>query len=547
MKKIFVLLLFPLQLAAQSLPDSTQKKIDDVFKAFNKTTPGCAIAVTKNGKIIFSKGYGMANLEYGIPIEPSTIFHIASESKQYVAFCLLLLEQQGKLSLDDDIRKYLDYVPDFGKKISIKQLIHHTSGLRDQWQLLANAGWQLDDVITLEHVVKLVSKQRALNFNPGDEHMYCNTGYTLMGEIVAKVSGKSLRDFAKENIFSKLDMNNTHFHDNYRELVKGRAYSYFGIGLRFESAPLNYSIVGATSLFTTVEDEVKWLNNYDSAKIGGKALIEKMYETIVLNNGKKINYAFGIAIDEWKGWKRIGHGGADAGYRTYACRFPEEQLGIAVFSNLGSNNPTQIATQVADILLPAKPAKPARTINKPDSNELKKLQGRYYTDRGQQLSYVWEKGQLLNRQVSQTSGGTAVNFSAEGKDRYITGDGSLLTVTLNNGGDSVSSFTIDAPNSVLNFIRQPNPAPVISNKDYVGRFYNDETEAYYTITEKDGKLILQHRKFSDAVLNNVAADQFSTFFWWMPNIKFIRGRNGKVTAFEVNGGRILHLKYERIR
>ena len=353
MKYIILVLLLPFVVNAQDLPDSTIKKIDNIFKNFDSNTPGCAVAIMKKGEVIFKKGYGMATMEYNAPISSSTIFHIASESKQYVAFCMLLLEQQGKLSVDDDIRKYLDYVPDFGKKITIKNLIHHTSGLRDQWQLLANAGWQLDDVITQDHVIKLVSKQKALNFSPGEEMLYCNTGYTLMAEIVKKTSGLTLRQYCDSFIFKPLGMNNTHFHDDYREIVKNRAYSYSPKrGGGYQNAVLSYSIVGATSLFTTVEDEIKWLRNYETGQVGGKALIERMYETGVLNDGKKLKYAFAISIDDYKGWKYIGHGGGDAGFRTYACRFPEQELGIVVFSNLGTVNPTQLSFQVADAFLP---------------------------------------------------------------------------------------------------------------------------------------------------------------------------------------------------
>jgi len=260
MKYILTLLLVPLQIFAQ-LPDSTLKKIDDIFKNYNSKTPGCAVAVTKNGELILQKGYGSANLEYNIPITPQTIFHIASVSKQYVAFCMLLLEKEGKLSLDDDIRKHLDYVPDFGHTITIRQLIWHTSGLRDQWQLFANAGWQLDDVIKQEHVVKMVSAQKSLNFKPGEEWMYCNTGYTLMAEIVKKVSGLTLRQYTEQNIFKPLGMNDSHFNDNYEELVPGRAYSYSGSGTSYKNSVLSYSTYGATSLLTTVLDEAKWLNN----------------------------------------------------------------------------------------------------------------------------------------------------------------------------------------------------------------------------------------------------------------------------------------------
>src|SRR5215471_18391031 len=198
-------------------------KVDEVFSRFEKPeSPGCALAVIKDGQIAYERGYGMSNLEYGIPISPSSIFHVASISKEFTAMAIVLLSQHGKLSLDDEVRKYIAEVPDFGDRITIRQLIHHTSGMRDQWSLLEMAGWREDDVITEGDILELVSRQKALNFKPGEEHVYSNTGYTLLAIIVKRVSGQSLREFADANIFKPLGMTRTHFHDDHSMIVKDR-------------------------------------------------------------------------------------------------------------------------------------------------------------------------------------------------------------------------------------------------------------------------------------------------------------------------------------
>jgi len=200
----------------QAASESVESKVDKIFSEWDKwDSPGASLAVLKAGQIIYKRGYGCAQLEYNIPIVPSTVFHVASVSKQFTAFAAALLANRGKLSLDEDIRKYLPEVPDFGKTITLKHLIYHTSGLRDQWEALAIAGWRLDDVITKEHILKLVRNQRELNFAPGEEHLYCNTGYSLLAEIVARVSGQSFPDWTAENIFKPLGMSNTHFHDDH--------------------------------------------------------------------------------------------------------------------------------------------------------------------------------------------------------------------------------------------------------------------------------------------------------------------------------------------
>jgi CubicO group peptidase (beta-lactamase class C family) len=548
MKKYLFLLVFPVCLRARTLPDTIQQKIDQVFKSYTSKTPGCAIAIIQNGALVFQKGYGMANLEYSIPVSPNTIFHIASESKQYVAFCILLLEKQGKLSVDDDVRKYLDFVPDFGYKITIRHLILHTSGLRDQWQLLANAGWQLDDVITQEHVLKLIAQQKALNFPPGEEFLYCNTGYTLLAEIVKKVSGLSLRQFVDQNIFKPLGMENSHFNDDYREIVPNRAYSYFPKGNGFQNAILSYSIVGATSLLTTVLDEVKWLDNLETGKVGGKELVEKMKETGNLNDGRKLNYAYALTIDKFKGWEQIGHGGGDAGFRTYACRIPEKKLGLVVFSNSSIADPGYLVRQVAGILITDSKEEPKSVSNLryADSTLLKKLQGSYYSERGNTGKLIWENGKLQARNFFLPSPNN-IKLSILTTNRYALDEkGPFLIVDEKNASaDPVMEMKIENPNNIILYMRQPKTAQVIT-AEFSGRYYCPETEAFYIITEKDGVLSLEHRKFSTVTLKYIAPDQFTCSNWWMDHIRFLRDTNGKITAFEVNSGRIQHLRYNKL-
>jgi CubicO group peptidase (beta-lactamase class C family) len=548
MKKLLFCLLLPFSLTAQQLPDSVTRKIDSIFKFYTAATPGCAVAVTKNGAVIFQKGYGLANMEYAVPVTPNTIFHIASESKQYVAFCILLLEKEGKLSLDDDIRKYLDYVPDFGQKITIRHLIHHTSGLRDQWQLLASAGWQLDDVITQEHIIKLVSKQKALNFAPGEEWLYCNTGYTLLAEIVKKVSGLTLRQYADKNIFQPLGMKDTHFHDDYTEIVPGRAYSYnFRQAGKFQHAVLSYSTVGATSLFTTVLDEAKWLNNYETGTVGGKDLVEKMYQVGVLNDGRKLTYAFALNIGKYKGWQQIGHGGGDAGFRTYAGRFPEKGLGIVVFSNYGAADPTGLTNRIADVFITGnnEGPKPVDTYFT-DSTLLKKLPGKYYTDRGDLARFSWQNGQLFRHNIN-TGASFEIKLVAEGNNRYRLPMGGVLVLEeKNTSRDSILELKIETPNNVQWFKRLSTIDRKVT-AEFAGNYFSAETEAFYYITYKDGQLTLEHRKYPSVPLKNIAPDQFTCPHWWMNHIRFIRDKQQKVIAFEVNSGRVMHLRYDRVK
>jgi CubicO group peptidase (beta-lactamase class C family) len=339
---------------AEPLAMEPGARVDQIVRASlggAEKTPGVAVAVQRDGKLIYHKGFGYADLEQNTKISPTTIFHIASVSKQFTAFAIAMLADQGKISLDDDIRKFFPEMHDFGTPITVRQLAHHTSGLRDQWSLLSMAGWRLDDVITMNQIMRLVSKQTELNFKPGDEHLYCNTGFTLMGEIVHRVTKKPFSEWCKENIFDPIGMKNTLFYDDHERVVENRAYSYHEGSKGYQKSVLSYANAGATSLFTTVEDLSLWAQNFETMKVGNPNVMKIMESRYVLNNGDTIDYAFGQVASTYKGLNMRSHGGADAGYRTFFMRFPDQHFSISVFSNSASFPVTDLSFQLADLYL----------------------------------------------------------------------------------------------------------------------------------------------------------------------------------------------------
>lgn len=334
-------------------------EFDKLFAQFDDINkPGASVAVLQDGEVVFSKGYGSANLEYDIPVSPDTMFHVASVSKQFTVFAILLLAEEGKLDFDDDVRQYIPEVPDFGHTITLRHLASHTSGMRDQWNLLRMAGWRLDDVITTEHVLKMVAKQKELNFKPGEEFLYSNTGFTLLAEVVARVSGKSFAQFSQERLFTPLNMSNSLFYDDHQKIVSNRAYSYEPIDNGYQKSVLNYANVGATSLFTTAEDLLKWSENFTKTTVGSPAIIEQMNTLATLNNGDTFGGAYGQFISHYNGIKYIQHSGGDAGFRSYLARFPEQNLAIAILNNGADARPWELALQIAERFLDINPPPP---------------------------------------------------------------------------------------------------------------------------------------------------------------------------------------------
>ncbi|MCL6273291.1 serine hydrolase [Muricauda sp. 2012CJ35-5] len=530
------------------------EEVDELFTVWDtNNAPGAAVAIVKDGEILYKKGYGISNLEYNIPITPTSIFHIASVSKQFTVFSILLLEKQGKLSLDDDIRKYIPEVPDFGKTITLRHLASHTSGLRDQWNLLSMAGWRMDDVITKEHILKLVAKQKELNFNPGDEYAYCNTGFTLLAEVVSRISEMSFAEFTKANIFDPLKMDNTLFYDDHEKIVKDRAYSYSSGSNGYKKSVLNYANVGATSLFTTVEDLSLWAMNFSDLTVGDSAMINTMNTPAVLNNGKTFGGALGQFVGEYKGLNEIQHGGADAGYRSYLTRFPEENLAVIVFSNSAEFNSGRMAHKVVDIYLKDK-IKTDDSSNEVseetnsdditiDKNVLATYVGAFELQPGFVITISENESQLSAEATGQPMVSlkpiSATEFNVDGVDakiEFIPNEGqNIQLIKLHQGGQ-----IMDAPR-----IKEFDKTAVVLS-DFSGDFYSEELATTYNFTVVGDKLIAKHSRLSDFNLNPVKKDIFNGEAWFFGQVEFIRDENNTIKGCKVSNGRVRNLYFEKV-
>jgi CubicO group peptidase (beta-lactamase class C family) len=527
--------------------DDRGKAIDAIFQEWSRPdTPGAAVAVIQGGRLAFEKGYGVANLEYDIPITPRTIFHVASVSKQFTAMALVLLEQDGKLSLEDDVHKYLPELPDYGSKIAIRNLLQHTSGIRDQWQTLSLAGWRMDDVITQQQILRMLFRQKELNFPPGTRHLYSNGGYTLAAEIVARVSGKPFPQFCDERIFRPLGMTRTHFHDDLRRIVRDRAYSYEKAKDGYEASPLNYANVGATSLFTTATDLVKWLDNFRQPKVGGPAAIARLQEQAVLADGKKIDYALGLSIGSYRGLKTISHGGADAGYRSYVLWLPEAEVGVAVVSNLGSFDATLAARRVAAVFAGQKMTAEAAEPKAPrqeaavDAGALDRYAGYYRLEGGELVHVAAEGGKLMadmgddSYELKPVAPNRFHVDLAGAEVEFAPASGGGMSVKVQQGGGSIKGSRIVLASFDAKDLTE-----------YLGAYWSEELETQYTILVKDGKLFADHARHGQIALIPVAKDQFQSSKWFMQDVKFLRDSAGHVTGLTVSGGRASAIRFTR--
>lgn len=331
------------------------ERVDRLFRKWDRTdTPGCSVAVVKDGEFVYEKSYGMASLKFGIPNSPDTIYRIGSNTKQFTVFAIYLLEQDGLLELHDDVQLYIDEFPDFGESITIQHLIHHTSGLRDYFGLMVFGGWNLmEDLINKEQALHLVSRQSALNFLPGENFIYSNTGYMLLAEIVARVSGQSFAEFAKERIFEPLGMTDTQCRDNHKKIVERYADPYEPSPEGgYNISPLNFSSVGEGGIISTVRDLAKWDQNFYDPQVGDRRIFLRMEQSGMLNNGTPTGYSGGLIVGEYNGEKIVYHGGDLGGYHGNLLRYPHQHLSIITLSNsadLDSSVLLEKSLQIADI------------------------------------------------------------------------------------------------------------------------------------------------------------------------------------------------------
>jgi CubicO group peptidase (beta-lactamase class C family) len=522
--------------------DATTTQVDAVFSQWDKSnSPGCSLAVYRDGEIVYSRGYGMADLEHGIALSPSSVFHIASVSKQFAAASVALLAQEGRLSLDDQVRKYVPELPDFGKPITIRQLVHHTSGLRDQWELLEFSGWRYSkDLITDDDVMSLVKRQKALNFAPGEKYSYSNTGYTLLAQIVQRVTGKSFREFTSERFFRPLGMRNTHFRDDFSEIVPDMAYGYVRDGEVFKTSVTNFDTVGATSLLTTVEDLALWDRNFQDAKVGGPAFLKQLVEQGVLNDGKKIDYAFGLTVGKYRGLPTVGHSGSDAGYRSYLVRFPEQRFGVACLCNIGGVSPIALSEKVVDIYLADRlePVPAAQATTDVPQAALERLVALYLATDGRGARRVLLKEGRLELTRGDDSG-TPLTALADGRFRigerkaYVEFSGDASQLAEVNGGNREEFRRVAA--------HEPGERELAQ---YGGTYVSEEIEPPYRISLEEGVLGITSMKIIEPIrLKPLVRDLFLAGD--LGTVRFTRDRQGKISGFLVNTGRVVDFKFAR--
>ena len=535
-------------------------KVDKLFEKWDSAdSPGAAVAIIKDGMVVYRRGFGSAQLEYNIPITPSTVFHVASVSKQFTALAITMLEAAGKLSADDDIRKYVPELADFGKTITIRHLLHHTSGLRDQWELLILSGWRMDDVITQSDIMDRLTRQRELNFAPGERYLYCNSGFTLLAEIVSRVSGQPFTQWTQENIFKPLGMTSTHFHMDHQEIVKNRAYSYQGDQEKgFAQSVLNYANVGATSLFTTVEDMANWMRNFEDKRVGGAAVMDKMLTKGVLTNGSEISYGRGIVVDEYKGLKFIGHDGGDAGFRSNVMYFPGERFGVAVFSNLASFNPGAVSRQIADIYLASRlrqqepgPAGAKPILEKPapkpvslPAKSLEVFQGTYWIEATQALRKIVLDKDKLTYVRSEDNKSELAPVSAT--EFLMTDTPNSVRVTFSDkAGTHYETMTVAVANepTVVGKWMEPFSPTEDMLKEYTGPYYSGELDTRYDIVVKSGALVVRDRRGEDTPAVAQKKDLFLA--GGFAKIQFQRDGNSVITGFTISTGRVLNLTFAK--
>jgi len=337
---------------ARALPDSVVRAVDALFAQYaHSGSPGCAVGVYENGAVALARGYGFADLNHDVPITPATRFTVGSVTKQFTAASIALLAQSGRLSLDDDVRKYVPELPAYQAPVTIRHLVHHTSGVRDFWELVTLAGWRPDDGYTADDMLNLAAHQKGLNFTPGAEYRYSNTGYLLLGLVVRRVTGQSLRAFADSAIFRPLGMSETLYLDDHTEVVPRRAPAYAPSRGGWRIDVWNNDLVGQGGIVTSIGDLQKWDENFYDAKVGGKDLIAQLQAPGHITGSGPMTYAFGLTVETYRGMRLVQHTGSTGGYRAAIYRFPDAHTSVAMLCNASTANTGQLALRMADAVL----------------------------------------------------------------------------------------------------------------------------------------------------------------------------------------------------
>jgi CubicO group peptidase (beta-lactamase class C family) len=525
------------------IPDSIARRVDSIFIAFDKpTSPGCALGVYNAGEILYARGYGSANLEHGVPITPRTVFDLGSTSKQFTAMSVTLLEQEGKLSLDDEVRRWIPELPPYPKRVTIRQLVHHTSGLRDYLTLMWLRGVNFDGVTTSGDALSLIARQRETNFEPGSEYLYSNSGYLLLSEIVRRASGKSLAEFARERIFAPLGMEVTHFHDDHTMIVPNRATGYAprdSGGFRISMS--GFEQVGDGSVLTTVEELARWDRNFYEGRVGGRALLEAMHVQARLTSGRTLDYASGLVVGQYRGLRTVRHGGSWAGYRAEMLRFPEQRTSVAVLCNHSRSGPGRLAEQVADVVLREHVSEASfvalAVAPTPSIAEVTRYVGTFRHATTDDIRIITARGDTLL--IDYGDGAPSVLRPLR-DDRFLV-EGSARKVRF----ASATSLVEEAPNQpAATFMRFDRARLTPRELDaYAGSYYSDELDVRWTIARDSGGLVARIPGGDTLRLAPTVRD---TFVGGGVVMTFRRA-GGRITGALLRAGRVRNIAFTRMQ
>lgn len=523
-------------LLAQAPLANLQLQVDRIFSRWTRETPGCAVGASVKGQTVVRAAYGMADLERDVPIAPNTVFEAGSVAKQVTAAAVLLLERDGKLSLDDSVHKYIPELPDYGAPITIRQMLQHTAGLRDWEMLVTIAGLRYGTFRRGDaEMLELVRRQRSLNFPPGTRWDYTNTGYTLAATIVSRVSGMSFAEFTDRRIFQPLGMTDTQWQLDLGRVVKRKAMAY---GEREGMVVVDLPVVladGAGGLQTTVDDLLKWNNNFLSPKVGDAAFVRALQQRTTFADGRTHEYALGQVVDTYRGVPEADHGGTFAAYRAYVSRYPDQQVSIAVLCNSAASNPTSYGKALAQILLgdalqPASPIPVSGSRGFSDA-EVRRFAGLYRRSPQPGVIRIVRDGTgLLFNGASPLSPASATRLT-----RVDTGD----TMDFDDAGRAryTDEFgTVDVYERV-----EPVTPSLDQLRVFAGEYYSEEIDTTWKLV-LDGSQLVVDRRPRRIVLTPAYADTFSTS---TGVIQFERDSTGRVNALRLTQDRVWGLRFAR--
>ena len=522
------------------------EKVDKFFKQWDRLdTPGCAFAIIKDSKIVYKKNYGMADLEHDVPITPQTVWFIGSISKQFTAMCILLLTEQNKISLDDDVRKYLPEFPDYGQTVTIHHLIHHTSGIRDYCGLV-KAKWMSPPEMTnlsMHEVLQIIYTQKELNFPPGEMQRYSNSGYVMLAAIVEKVAGKSLGEFAEEHIFNPLGMKNTCYIDDNKYIIKNRALGYISDGKKgYHNATVNHRHCGPGGVYSTVEDLFLWDQNYYKNKLGKKRqdLIKTMQSPFILNNGETTNYAFGLNVLKYKGQKLIFHGGGLPGYHAIYFSFPKYDFSVIILANNPYITPGPFMLKIVDIYF--------EQILIPEQHKIsvdpvifQNIKGKYYSEIHGLASISCKNHDMI---IQIPLPGFDISLIAESETSFSLWFPNSSWITFQKDDYSEFTFYLWGNGSKMKRLDSSKLLQEES-EEYVGGYYSEEIDRTYYLTKKNTKLIIQQNSFNILNCEMVFAEE-DLFLTDFEVYKFKRNNNGNIVGFNLNRPLVRNLWFQRI-